>query len=178
MKELMVNTSLAWDNIATTPTTKKSIRSLYAFPWMVLCICTVFFFNSLYAREKVIETGFLNSLITAVSFFGGYFLSNAICFWYLRKQLPEKYTEIDSEKIVSYSFTTIFILKIVTTALPSLFFLQILCIYTAYLVWEGCRSVLKLEDEERGNIVLVFSLLIIFSPALISMVIHLMLPNV
>ncbi len=175
--ELMVTTTVAWDDIASKNATRKSIRSQYSFPWILICVFSVLFFKSLYANEKPIETGFLNAIITAVSYFGGYFLSNAICYWYLRKQIPDKYSELDCEKIVSYSLTTIFIIKTITTALPSLFFLQILYVYTAYLVWEGCRAVLKLEDEERGNIVIIFSLLIIFSPALISFVIRLMLPN-
>lgn len=174
---LFVSTTNTWDEIATENVSSNELRKHYVFPWIVLCTIFVSVFDGLYSGANVLEVGFLNALITLISLVGGYFLSNSICFWYLRKHQPEQHTYIDSERIVSYSFTTIFILKIITTVFPSLFFLQILSIYTAYLVWEGSRAVLKMNEEERGNIVLVFTLAIIFIPILISRIIHLMLPN-
>jgi len=176
--KLIISTTATWDNIASSHASKKEIRNQYVFPWIAITVMVVFIFESVYASEKPLQTGLINAIISSVSLFGGYFLSNTICFWYLRKQQPEKYTALDCERIVSYSFSAVFLLKIVTTVLPSLFFLQILNIYTAYMVWEGCRAVLKMNEEERGNIVLIFTLFIIFSPVVISLIVHLMLPNV
>jgi len=175
---LFVATTPTWDKIATEKFTGNEIQKQYIFPWISFCVLIVFLFESLYALQKGFEIGFIKAIITAVSFLGSYFLSNKICFWYLRKQHPNLYSALACEKIVSYSFTTMFVLKVFTTVLPSLFFLQILSVFTAYLVWEGCRSVLKLNEEERGNIVLVFTSVIILSPIIISQIIHWMLPNV
>jgi hypothetical protein len=175
--KLIYATSATWDIIASLKVTKQDIRKHFLIPWVAFIVGIAFIFSGIYARDKFIETGIINAIITALSFIGGYFLSNAICFWYLRKQFHEKYTALACEKIVCYSFTAIFILKTITIILPNLFFLQILSIYTAYLVWDGCRAILKLNEEERGNIVLVFTLTIIFSTVIISHIIHLMLPN-
>jgi len=175
--KLLIATTATWDSIATLKVTKKEIRQQFVFPWIAICVLVVFIFKSLYAPDKALEVGLFNAIITAVSFIGGYFFSITICFWYLRNQHPEKIDAIACEKVVSFSFTTIFVLKVITTILPGMFFLQILNIYTAYLVWEGCRAILKLNEEERGNIVLVFTLVIIFSTILISQIIHFMLPN-
>lgn len=176
--KLITSTSATWDNIASSHVSKTEIRNQFVFPWIAITVIVVFIFESLYALDKPLQTGMINAIISTVSLIGGYFLSNTICFWYLRKQEQEKFTALDCERIVSYSFSAFFLLKIVTTILPSLFFLQILNIYTAYLVWEGCRAVLKMNEEERGNIVLVFTIFIIFSPVIISQIVHLMLPNV
>src|SRR5665647_1415191 len=175
--EILISTVVAWNRIASLKVTKMELRKQFVFPWIALCVLIVFIFKSLYTSEKSIEVGIINAIITALSLIGGYFLSNAICFWYLRKHQPDTYSAIDCEKIVSFSFTTIFALKIIITIFPGLFFLQILNIYTAYLVWEGCRAVLKLNEDERGNIVSVFTLAIIFLPILIGQIIHFMLPN-
>jgi len=176
--KLIISTIATWDFIASSHVSKKEIRNQFVFPWIAITVMVVFIFESLYASDKPLQTGLIHAIINTVSLIGGYFLSNTICFWYLRKQEPEKFTALDCETIVSYSFSAIFLLKIVTTVMPSLFFLQILNIYTAYLVWEGCRAVLKMNEEERGNIVLVFTIFIIFSPVIINQIIHLMLPNV
>jgi ABC-type multidrug transport system permease subunit len=175
--KLIFATSATWDIIASLKVTKLDLRKRFLIPWVAFIVGIVFIFSILYAPNKSIEVGIINTIITILSFIGGYFLSNAICFWYLRKQYHEKYSALACEKIVCFSFTAIFILKVITTVLPSLFFLQILSIYTAYLIWEGCRAILKLNEEERGNIVLVFTLTIVFLPVLIGQIIHLMLPN-
>jgi len=175
---LFVATTPTWDKIASEKLTEREIQKQYIFPWISICVFFVFVFEGLYAPQKGLETGFIKAIITAVSFLGSYFLSNKICFWYLRNQHPDMSSALDCEKIVSYSFTTMFVLKVFTTVLPSLFFLQILSVFTAYLIWEGCRAVLNMNEEERGNIVLVFTSVIILSPIIISQIIYLMLPNV
>ncbi len=175
--ELLTSTPVTWDKIVSVKISKNEVRNRFVFPWIIVCVIVTFVFKSLYSTNKSIETGFINSIICAVSLLGAYFLSKAVCFWYLRKHYQEKYSVVISEIIVGYSFTITFILEIITTILPDLFYLQILNIYTAYLIWEACRAILKLSEEERGNIVLVFTSVIILSPVIISKIVHLMLPN-
>lgn len=86
------------------------------------------------------------------------------------------YSVIKAEKMVAYSFTVIYVLKVVAAVIPSLFFLQILDVYTVYIVWEGCRVIFNIDEDERGKIMLFISLSIIFTPMFIKRVILLMLP--
>ncbi|HLP03960.1 MAG TPA: YIP1 family protein [Paludibacter sp.] len=174
---LFTSTAETWEKIAVQNSTVNEVRKNFVYPWIVFCVFIVGISNGIYAQDKHIETGILNAIITGISLFGGYFLTNRICFWYLRKQQNGASTYKASETLVSYSFTCLFALKAITTILPGLFFLQILNVFIAYLVWEGCGAVLKLNEDERGNIVLVFSLVIILVPLLISSVIHFILPN-
>jgi len=67
-------------------------------------------------------------------------------------------------------------IKIITTIIPSLFFLQILNIYTIYIVWDGCRVIFNINEDERGKIMLLISLSIIFTPAIINKIVLFMLP--
>ncbi len=172
-----MNSGPTWDKIALERISEPELRKYFVFPWIVICFIIVLIFDSIYNPAKGLEKGLLDSIITAVSFLGGYFLSNKICFWYLSRLHKENLNLISSEKIVSYSFTIIFVLKIITTIFPGLLFLQILSVYVAFMVWEGCRSVLKLNEDERGNIVLVFTLTIILIPLIISRLIFFMVPN-
>lgn len=55
---------------------------------------------------------------------------------------------------MAYSFTVIYVLKVVAAVIPSLFFLQILDVYTVYIVWEGCRVIFNIDENERGKIML------------------------
>lgn len=175
--ELLTSTPVTWDKIASVKISKNEVRNRFVFPWIMVCVLVTFIFKSLYSSNKSIETGFINSIITTVTLFGAYFVSKAVCFWYLRKHYQEKYPVVIAEIVVGYSFTITFIIEIITTILPGLFYLQILNIYTAYLIWEACRAILQLNEEERGNIVLILTSVIILSPVIINKIIHLMLPN-
>lgn len=175
---LFMSSGPTWDKIASEKISEPELRQYFVFPWIAFCFVIVLIFDSIYNPTKGLEKGILDSIITTVSFLGGYFLSNKICFWYLSRLHIENLKIISSEKIVSYSFTIIFVLKIITTILPGLFFLQILSVYVAFMVWEGCRSVLKLNEDERGNIVLVFTLAIILIPVIINKLIFLVVPNI
>lgn len=175
--DLLFSTKQTWENIKTENKGAKDIRKFYVFPWIIICILVSFFAALISADIHPFEKAFVDLIITSLALFGGYFLTNKICFRYFSKEYPN--TSSDTvETVIAYSFTTIFLLQLVISIFSSLFFLQIFSIHVAYLVWEGSGIVFKIEEEKKGNIVLVFTLAIIFIPIVIDRVIHWMLPNI
>ena len=146
----------------------KQIRAQYIYPWIGLTVASAFLFGLLYARTAVFETAILGAVLTAISLAGGYFITNFACFAYLKKARPDLATKIQTETLVAYSYTIIILIELFTIIVPSLFFLRILSLFAAYVVWEGCRAVWQLKEDERGNIVLVFSAVIILVSIIIN----------
>jgi len=169
---IIISGSATWNEIAVEKTSVSVIRRQYVFPWIALTVAVAFLFN-LQTFEKAI----LNAIITAISLFGGYFISNFICFAYLKNSRPDLASKTDSETLIAYSYTIIILIDLVTIIAPSLFFLRVLSIFAAYVIWEGCRAIWQLKEDERGNIVLIFSLVVIFVSVIINRMIHWMLPN-
>ena len=176
--ELVVSSSTTWDVIAAEKSNMQMLRKQYIYPLTLSATCISFVFHWIYASERAFETAFLCAVITGVSLLGGYFIINFACLLYLQKTRPDLANKTDCETVVAYSYTVILLIEIITTIIPSFFFFKILNMFTAYLVWEGCRAVWLLKDEERGNIVLVFSLVLIFTPVIIGRIMHWMLPNI
>lgn len=174
---IIISGSTTWDEIAAEKASVNVIRKQYIYPWIVLTVVLAFLCKLFYAQDKVLETAILNSIITAISLLGGYFISNLICFAYLKKNRPDLASKTDCETLVAYSYTIIILIDIVTIIIPSLFFLRILSIFITYVVWEGCRAIWMLKEDERGNIVLIFSIILIFIPIIINKIIYWMLPN-
>ena len=174
---IITSGNATWDRIAEERKPVSAIRKQYIYPWIILCVVLVFLFDTLYASERSIEKGILSVIVTSLSMLGGYFISNILCFLYLKKYQAELASKVESETIVAYSYTIIILLEILIAIIPSLFFLRILSMFVGYMVWEGCRAMWKLKEDERGNIVLIFSIIIIFIPIIISRIIHMMLPN-
>lgn len=173
---LMMSTSPTWEGIADEQIKENDSLRQFIFPWTALCTLVVFVFEALYADDKSFETGFIYALINVISFLGAFFFTRSIANSYFKKNHEAVYSKLSIEKIVAYSFTVVFVIKLITTIIPSLFFLQILNIYTAYIVWEGCRVIFDINEDQRGKMMLLISLSIIFTPTIISKVMHLMLP--
>lgn len=173
---LMMSTTPTWVGISNKNNKENESFTKFVVPWVVLCTLIVFVFETIYAESKHVETGFIYAFVNLLSLFGAYFFTKTITNSYFKKNLPELFSKINIEKIVAYSFAVVFVIKIITTIIPSLFFLQILNIYTIYIVWDGCRVIFNINEDERGKIMLLISLSIIFTPAIINKIVFFMLP--
>ena len=173
---LMMSTSPTWEGIAEEQLKENDSLKQFFFPWTIFCTFIVFVFEALYANNKNFEIGFIYAIINVMSLLGSFYFTKSIANSYLKKNHEAIYSKLNIEKIVAYSFTVVFVIKLVTTIIPSLFFLQILNIYTAYIVWEGCRVIFDINEDQRGKMMLLISLSIIFTPSVISRVMHFMLP--
>jgi len=174
--ELMLSTSTAWNTIEQEDNTKNQVVRQFIYPWIIICALLVMAFDMIYSSGSIIKAGFISGLTTIISYLGAFYTANYLSFRFLNNKFNGKYQKNDNEKIIAYSFTIIFIIKIITSAIPSLFFLKILNIYTIYLVWDACRAILKLDDEERGNYVLITTGLILLSPFIFNKILGAMLP--
>lgn len=175
---MIVATGPTWDAIAAEGRDVQTLRRQYVYPLMALAVLVSFVFSLVYADERAFEAAVLHGITTAVALLSGYFASCAICLLFLQKKRPDLADRTDCETVVAYSYTVILLVEMVTTVMPSLFFFKILDMFTAYLIWDGCRAIWMLKDEERGNVVLVFSVVIIFVPIVAGLLLQWMLPNI
>ena len=173
---LMMSTAPTWENIADEEVKENDAFKQFVFPWILFCTVVVFVFGALYANDKNVETGFIYALINIISLMSAFFFTKSIANSYFKKNHEISFSKTNIEKIIAYSFTVVYVIKLVTSIIPSLFFLQILNIYTAYIVWEGCRVIFDLNEDQRGKLMLIISISIIFTPTIFSKVMHLMLP--
>ncbi len=172
---LMMSTAQSWEGIVNDKD-EKPFKN-YFLPLLLVCVATVLVFKTIYADSKAIQTGFVYAVITAIAYTGTFYLTRYFTTSYLQKNHTDKNNSVIIEKIVAYSFSVVFPIKLITTIIPSLFFLQILNIYTVYIVWEGCRIVFDMDEDERGKIMLIVGVSIMFLPAILSKVILIMIPG-
>lgn len=172
---LMMSTSQTWEGIVNDKE-ERPFKS-YFTPLMLICVATVLIFKIIYADSKHIQNGFVFAVVAVIAYTGSYYFTRYFTTSYLKKNHPEKNNLQVVEKMVAYSFSVIFPIKLITTIIPSLFFLQILNVYTVYIVWEGCRIIFDMDEDERGKIMLIVGLSVMFLPAIISKIILFMLPG-
>lgn len=173
---LMKSTALTWESIISDTEEKKPFRK-YFMPLLLVCVAVVLIFKTIYANNKHVQTGFVYAVVMLIAYVGAFYLTRYLSGRYILKNHPDKKSDILLEKLIAYSFSVVFAIKLITSIIPSLFFLQILNVYTIYIVWEGCRVMFDIDEDERGKIMLIVGLTIMFAPAVISKVVLFMLPG-
>jgi hypothetical protein len=174
---LMMSTALTWEAIRNELKSENNTFKTFVLPWTIIVSLVVSVFSALYSTQKVIETGFVMGFVTAIAIVGSYYLSRSLAFSFFRKNHSDLFSKSDISKIVAHSFSVVYLTKIIASIIPSLFFLQILNVYTVYIVWEGCRIFFNINEDERGKSMLLISLCVIFMPSIISRIILMMLPG-
>ena len=176
--KLTADTTAAWDEIAVEKNTPRDVFLHYTLPLVIICFIFSSFFGYLYADENRVTVGFLKGLTVAVSLLAGNLLAYSMGVSALTHFLPHFSVKTNVARLVFYSFCLMYFLRIVTSIFPELFFLKVLNVFTAYLVWDGCRGVMGMNEDERSNFVLLITVMIIIVPLIIRYLLQWMLPTI
>ena len=171
MWQLMMHTSATWEGIL------ENVFKTFLLPVLMLVVGLNAFFKFVYADSNRFQTGIVYALAAFIAYLSAYFTARYFTVKHIVKHHPEKNNRQNIEKLIAYSFVVVFVLKIATIVIPSLFFLQILNIYTVYIVWEGCRVLFDLDEDERGKIMLIISLSVMLLPGMVNKLILTILPG-
>ena len=174
--KLIADTPATWDEIAVEKSTPGSVFLHYTLPLIFICFLFSSFSGYFYADDNRVTVGFLKGLSVALSFL----VANLLTYWIGVRALdhfqPNFGVKKNIARLVFYSFCVMYLLLIITSIFPELFFLKVLNIFTAYLVWDGCRGVMGMNEDERSNFVLLVTGMIIFIPLIVRYLLQWMLP--
>lgn len=150
--------------------------NLFALPLIALCTAAAFL-GDLVMMGFNFEHALIKGILTFGSSYVGLFLAMAI----IQFLAPKFNVTQDRNKILTlvvYASTIFFVVEFVTHLIPELFFLKILALYLAFVVWEGVTPVFGLEESQKGGFVVFCSFVILASPALSNYLLTFLLPNV
>ena len=161
--------SKAWDEIVDETDARK-VLSEFVYPMIGLCGLSVFLgtFIGNTAGASAFHIAMTRCCATFVSLFGGFFLAS-----YLLNLLGQKMLGRDNEQeanqcFVGYGMVVTFALEIVSGLFSISILHWILQFYTAFVVYEGARSYMQVEEKVLSRYSLIASIVIIVCPSLIA----------
>ena len=120
----------------------------------------------------------LKAVIKQLSvYLGGFYLASYILADYVYPQFKQEKDRLLCEKFVGYSSSLIFAIAMIQSLFPSLFFFQLLALYSIYMIWQGTVHYIKIEENNWVRFTVYSSIVILLSPVLITSLIGLLLPN-
>ena len=164
--------SKTWAEIALSTAEQKNVLQDYVYPLIGLCgLCEFIgvFFGKEFAPE-VFQVALTRCCALAVALFGGFFLSV-----YLLDKLFDKFFGIFRSKtsiqvFVAYSMTVPFVLDIFSSLFAIQLILIILQIYTLFVVFEGARRYLNIDENKITLFTIMATIIILCCPFIIELV--------
>jgi hypothetical protein len=149
----------------------------YLFP-IIGIIALLSFVGGIISSETFDVQKALKMTISQVMIYGGsFYLISFILSNYLFPRFNLENNKFLAEKFTGYSSSLIYVLVMILSLFPGLFFLNILLLYTVYIIWTGAIEFLKVKEDLLIRFMIFASILILLTPPLIGFLITLLMPG-
>lgn len=169
---LISSPARAWEEIRLEED-RRTVFTAFVYPMIGLCGLSVFIGSLLlkgWSGPKSFQYAMTQCCAVAVSLFGGYFLA-AYLINALRVRLFMQDDDINlTRQFAGYAMVVPFLLQIIIGVLPDFNIIAMLLqFYIVYVVWEGSRSLMEVEEKDRLRFTVISSILLIVCPAVIQL---------
>ena len=168
---LISSPAKAWDEIACEED-KKKLLGAFVYPMIGFCGLSVFIgtFIGNTAGSAAFHIAMTRCCAIFVSLFGGFFLASYLTNL-LGKKMLDREDETDlNRQLVGYGMVVIFVLEIVSGLFSISILHWILQFYTVFVVYEGARSLMNVDEKNLTRYALCASVIIMLCPILIAYV--------
>jgi hypothetical protein len=169
---LISSPARAWEEIRLEED-RRTVFTAFVYPMIGLCGLSVFIGSLLlkgWSGPESFQYAMTQCCAVAVSLFGGYFLA-AYLINALRVRLFMQDDDINlTRQFAGYAMVVPFLLQIIIGVLPDFNIIAMLLqFYIVYVVWEGSRSLVEVEEKDRLRFTVISSILLIVCPAVIQL---------
>lgn len=171
--QLISSPAQAWEEIRLQED-GRDVQTSFVYPMIGLCGLSVFLGALLqkgWSEPLSFQYAMTQCCALAVALFGGYFLAA-----YLINQLRMGWLKQEDDlplvqQLAGYSLSVTFVLQIIIGLLPDFGIIaNLLQFYLVYVVWEGARMLLQVEEKVCVWFTLVSSVLLLLCPWMIELI--------
>ena len=168
---LLSSPAKSWEEI-DGETDRRMVQVSFVYPMIGLCGLSVFlgtFFDNI-TGVSVFQIAMTRCCSTFVALFGGFFMAAYILNLMGQKMLQRENNMDLNMQYVGYSMVVTFVLEIVSGLFSISILHWLLQFYTVMVVYEGARTLMKVDERNLTRYSLIASVLIIVCPWFISKV--------
>ncbi|WP_073398915.1 YIP1 family protein [Bacteroides luti] len=174
---LISSPAKAWEEISLEEDKRKGLAT-FVYPMIGLCGMAVFASVFLYnigsedlTKNQLFQLAMTKCCGVFVALFIGYFLAAKTVSKMARSMFGVDCDLAKAEQIVGYAMVVPFVLKIIVEIVPAFLILKLIFqFYIIYIIWEGARVLLKMNENKSTWFSIFSSLVIIFCPIIIELI--------
>lgn len=177
LKNLIVSPSAEWKAISKEELSGLNVVNQFALPLIAMSSLAAFIGTSIYLEGFNVEESLKKALLVFLSLLASVYVAVGVVYFLM----PKFNLEQDRGRVfmfVAYASSVIFAVKFITELIPELFFLKILNLYTAYIVWEGVTPIFNVDEKDKPGFVVLAAFILIAGNYAVFRLLHLLLPGV
>ncbi|MFB6317031.1 Yip1 family protein [Saccharicrinis sp. FJH54] len=176
LKNLIISPSAEWKEIDKEELSGLNAVHQFALPLIALSAIAAFIGTAIYLEGFNVEESLKKALLVFVSLFSSIYVSmGAIYFLMPKFNLSQDRNKVF--RFVAYASAVIFAIKFITELIPELFFLKILNLYTAFIVWEGVTPIFEVNEKDKASFVVFCSFVIIAGNYAVFSLLRILMPG-
>ena len=168
---ILANPKKAWTEI-TVESPRRDVLATFVYPLIALCglavLLSAFMHDGL--KREVYQPALMDMLSCCIALFGGFFLASYLSNLIGRNMLGKADNIELNRQLVGYAMVVIFVLEIISGLFTLSILHWILQFYTVFVVYEGARILMQIDEKDLTRFSLIISIIIIVCPAIISTV--------
>jgi len=172
---LISSPAKAWEEISLEEDKRKGLAT-FVYPMIGLCGMAVFASVFIYnftsdglTTNQLFQLAMTRCCAVFIAFFAGYFLAAKTVSKMARSMFHVDCDMPKAEQLVGYAMAVPFVLKIIVVLIPAFLILKLIFqFYIIYLLWEGARILLKMNENKSTWFSIFSSIIIIFCPIIIE----------
>jgi hypothetical protein len=172
----IINPAKAWQDVSNK---ESGILNSNTYAYILLGLTSLFAFigSAIHAEDFNWQLGIKEASLLFISLFIGIYLSTFVV-RILHEHICKNPISFNTGiEFTIYSFSCIFLINMAGELIRDIFYIQIVALYTIYIVWEGSINYLSVPNNKRTLFVVCTSGTIILSPILIRYLMVLLMPG-
>lgn len=168
-----------WKELSEEDEAHDSFLNKFIYPLIGLTSIAAFVGFFFGRKQFDVQLALKETCTVLVSSFVGFYmaaflLDEILHLPYFGKEKNSKLTQ----RFVGYALSFGFVVSIIMDLLPDFSFLRFAPLYIIYLVWEGSKSYLNIPENKQVAFVIVSSIVILLSPAIIERIMFFLMPGI
>ena len=149
----------------------------YLYPaFGILALCS-FTGILLYLKKWDVQIAIRQVIINVVSCFAGFYIVVFILSRLSRKHFGQNLAAEVCERFTGYASAAIYVTAMFYSFIPLFPFIQLLTLYTFYIVWQGSAHYLRIKNEYLTKFTIFAGIIIILAPLIIRWLLVLTIPG-
>ncbi|GHT70779.1 membrane protein [Bacteroidia bacterium] len=175
---LITQPAKAWSNLSgKQETNNEEFYKSYLYPLFGIVALLSFVGVFLTHKNFDVQLALKNCIGFVITAFVGFYLAS----YFLSKVMGKVFNRPGEIKLcqrfVGYSSSFTYVLFMVLSLFPELFFLKIFLLYTIYIIWEGAIPYMVIEENIQMKFTVLAGIIILLTPFIIEMVMFMLMPG-
>ena len=150
----------------------------YLYP--VIGIIALFSFAGIliYLKKWDIQLAIKQVIINTVPYFAGFYIAANALPRLSRKIFEQKPSTVICERFTGYASAAIYVTAAIYAFCPFSTYIQLLTVYTFYIVWQGAAHYLQIKKEYLTKFTIFAGIIMILAPLIVRWILVLTIPGI